>query len=352
MTSSTYATSSIEVANFNDGFSVVKNVTKGPNQIAVSVHQAPPVGNFFNPDAVFGSALAFSPAPEIYFDTNGPVVKAAFIDDAGTSLTVYFNEIVTSSSQTEITNYSLFFSNAIIPAIITNVNPISSSNVVLSLQRPVSAGAGYMISVSNLLDIVGNSSNGEIRHEIIPTLPLFGYNVPWFCWMDTDSPAGRWNSLDYNDSAWLGHKNPAMAPFWAGASSGPRENGTALNAGLAHTAFYFRKRIQLPENFADQDYVLRALFEDGAIIYVNGVEIHRNRMPQGIITHSTRATENITGPISASILVPSGLLVPGENIIAAEVHISGPPFVTFVVSGYNAYFALKLETYSIDGRNE
>jgi hypothetical protein len=61
------------------------------------------------------------------------------------------------------------------------------------------------------------------------------------------------------------------------------------------------------------------------IVYLNGAEIFRDNMPQGPVTPSTFANATITGAGETTYHefdVDPALLLPGENIVAAEVHQS------------------------------
>ena len=64
--------------------------------------------------------------------------------------------------------------------------------------------------------------------------------------------------------------------------------------------------------------------DDGAVVYVNGVEVARSNMPTGTITNTTRASTAIgTGSAvqaTVTIALPPSALVAGDNVIAVEVH--------------------------------
>ncbi|MGK0190268.1 MAG: hypothetical protein ACI9R3_006091 [Verrucomicrobiales bacterium] len=121
-----------------------------------------------------------------------------------------------------------------------------------------------------------------------------------------------------------------------GWSSGPAELGygdggeaTVVNSG-GTTKFittYFRH----PFNVADPTTIsaldLGLQRDDGGIVYLNGTEIRRDRMPSGPITSSTFADSPAVGGGDESIFYVTSLtaaqlalLVPGNNIIAVEIH--------------------------------
>ena len=283
---------------------------------------------------------------EVFVDSDGPEIRAALRDTEGVQISLIFDEEVTGLSLTNLANYNLFLSNTTETISISNLVVISPSNVVLRLAAPLLSGSSYLLSVSNLLDRVGNVSNPDRVFNVVERRPVFAYQVPWLFWANTNSPPGDWTSLNYDDSIWLGNDFPAMAPFSAGPTFSIIEPRTSLNIGLGHTTYYFRRNFELPANVAEQGYSMRALVEDGAVFYVNGVELQSIRMPDGGIIHSTLATHNVTNNnIEADILIPSDVLVAGENTIAVEVHIfRDTTFSSF--RSLNLFFALRLDSYS------
>ena len=72
---------------------------------------------------------------------------------------------------------------------------------------------------------------------------------------------------------------------------------------------------------------LRLIVDDGAVVYLNGIEIGRLRMPTGAVDFTTQATTTpavvephvLLGPFD----VPQGALRSGDNVVAVEVHQNG-----------------------------
>jgi hypothetical protein len=69
------------------------------------------------------------------------------------------------------------------------------------------------------------------------------------------------------------------------------------------------------------------LRDDGLVAYLNGHEIFRMNMPVGTVTSSTTSS-SIVGGTNETFLFPTNLpptwLVPGTNVLAVELHQSGP----------------------------
>ena len=68
--------------------------------------------------------------------------------------------------------------------------------------------------------------------------------------------------------------------------------------------------------------------DDGAVVYLNGKEVGRVRMPDGPVTHETLATtkaDNIKEHLLHTFeLDPALIRVEAENVIAVEVHQVDP----------------------------
>ncbi|MBK9476202.1 MAG: hypothetical protein IPL94_08115 [Tetrasphaera sp.] len=87
--------------------------------------------------------------------------------------------------------------------------------------------------------------------------------------------------------------------------------------------YYFRHTLSIPAGPAVLDAKLRFKRDDGAVIYVNGVEVGRSNMPTGTVLDSTKASSGLGSSKANSIqelVIPASLLTVGENVIAVEVH--------------------------------
>ncbi len=98
---------------------------------------------------------------------------------------------------------------------------------------------------------------------------------------------------------------------------------TQLPLGTA--TYYFRKTFNFGGDPSHATLFINAAVDDGAVFYLNGVEIHRMNLPAGAVNHSTMAT-NVPGPATFTgwFEVPSANLVRGSNVLAVEVHMSPP----------------------------
>ena len=116
-----------------------------------------------------------------------------------------------------------------------------------------------------------------------------------------------------------GSLTPLTAP--ATAAGTPGDLNTELNLGS--TTFYFRHQFTYGGNPARTALALQLLVDDGAVVYLNGNEVHRENMAAGPINHLSLAEADIKDArLSSAIAISSDSLRSGLNTIAVEVHQS------------------------------
>ena len=87
---------------------------------------------------------------------------------------------------------------------------------------------------------------------------------------------------------------------------------------------YFRQTFTV----SDPRYLsatLRLLRDDGAVVYVNGVEVFRSNMPTGAIGYRTLASSAVGGTDESrffEVSINPARFVTGTNVIAVELHQS------------------------------
>ena len=124
-----------------------------------------------------------------------------------------------------------------------------------------------------------------------------------------------WRAAGYNDTAWP----TGAALMYFNTGSLPAPTNTAFTPG--RTTYYFRTSFNFSGSTTNLALNLRTVVDDGAVFYLNGVEIYRQNMPLGSVVYSTSATSPIgdagfIGPVT----LPANNLVQGANVLAVEVH--------------------------------
>ncbi|MEN6307939.1 MAG: lamin tail domain-containing protein, partial [Anaerohalosphaeraceae bacterium] len=85
---------------------------------------------------------------------------------------------------------------------------------------------------------------------------------------------------------------------------------------------YFRKTFSYNKpDSATLSLQLEGLVDDGAVFYLNNVEIYRTNMPSGTIDYDDTADDNLTEPeLIGPLTLPADALQDGLNTLAVEVH--------------------------------
>jgi hypothetical protein len=125
-----------------------------------------------------------------------------------------------------------------------------------------------------------------------------------------------WREADFDDSSW-----PAAAGE-LGYGDGTETSVIAKATPAANTV-YFRLEFEVPKPGIFTGLFARLLRDDGAIVYLNGVELMRANMPEGPVTFATRAslqTEARDETKYFSTPQKRQLLKKGRNVLAVEVH--------------------------------
>ncbi len=141
-------------------------------------------------------------------------------------------------------------------------------------------------------------------------------------YLDDGSDQGtNWIAPSFDDATWA--SGPAELGY--GDLRNGRPEATVLCCSDAPTrsiTYYFRHRFLVADPTPYVVGQFRVLRDDGVVVYLNGREVFRDNLPAGTIANRTPALTNASddGTVFLSATVPPGLLVAGENVIAAEIH--------------------------------
>jgi secreted PhoX family phosphatase/sulfur carrier protein ThiS len=184
--------------------------------------------------------------------------------------------------------------------------------------------------VRNAFSYDGSAVSGakfiiEYNNAAVP--PLLSGSLPLnkqseWRYLDNGSNQGTaWAAAAFNDAAW------SYGPANLGYGLNPV---TTLEFGADPSnkpiTYYFRKQINVPDVTALQDSLdISILKDDGAVVYINGTEVHRSNMPAGTVTYTTPASSTLSGAAETTYTtfrVAKSLLVNGNNTFAVEIHQS------------------------------
>jgi Concanavalin A-like lectin/glucanases superfamily/Lamin Tail Domain/CotH kinase protein/Bacterial TSP3 repeat len=160
--------------------------------------------------------------------------------------------------------------------------------------------------------------------------PLLPIDAPWRFNQSGINFGTTWLEPGFDDSAWL----EGDALFYGTAAALPAPKNTPLTVG--RRTYYFRTQFFFDGALPGAEFTLNPILDDGAVFYLNGVEVLRVNMPGGTVSYATFASTSVgnasyTGPY----LIAATNLVVGTNTLAVEVHQAS-------VSGNDVVFGTEL----------
>jgi hypothetical protein len=265
---------------------------------------------------------------------------------------VLFSKSVAPVSATNLANYALQggASPTIVRAVVSN-----SSTIILNLSGPRTTQVNYNLTVQNVTDtaylankITPNPTNLPVWMQI-DLLTINGTAWKYFQPTNNVMDSQPWKTPSFDDrswsngfgifygnrtnSPWQPNPNPGVILPFSLSSSDPNNTRVftildvftnAANAIRTYT-YYFRSTFNLPAETNGVYLRIHSMIDDGAIMFINGQEVRRDRMSSGTATFTTLASssgnQSWSPSLTATGLVATvGNLVKGQNTIAVEVH--------------------------------
>jgi len=142
-------------------------------------------------------------------------------------------------------------------------------------------------------------------------------------YLDNGSDQGTaWRAASFNDTTW----SSGAAQLGYGDGDEATTLGFGPDANNKFITTYFRRAFNVTDASLFTGVTLRLLRDDGAVVYLNGVEVWRTNMPTGSVGFLTPASVAIGGADESTFvqttISPSSLLT-GTNVLAIELHQSG-----------------------------
>ena len=170
-----------------------------------------------------------------------------------------------------------------------------------------------------------------------PTQPddstiLVDDDATWAYHWSNDAVAQDWAQTSYDDSSW----SRGTAPIGYGAP----DLGTTLKPGTPKTrplTTYARTTFTVADPTAIGGVNVSVTADDGAVVYVNGTEVVRQRMSEGTVTAGTYAAAAVTTASARAdrqlVFVPASQLVAGTNTLAVETHLNYRSTASMTIDG-------------------
>jgi hypothetical protein len=166
-------------------------------------------------------------------------------------------------------------------------------------------------------DTVTSIANPEISLATTG-IPYVTYGDAWK-YNDLSVDLGTaWRAPAYDDSAWP--QGPGLLGFEDAALPAPGIR-TALKKSQQLT-YYLRTRFTYTGSVTGAKITIDQVLDDGAVYYLNGVELGRSGMAAGAVTFGTTASRTVSDAVEelAVITTDGSALVKGTNVLAVEVH--------------------------------
>ncbi|HEY9509618.1 MAG TPA: lamin tail domain-containing protein, partial [Verrucomicrobiae bacterium] len=191
-------------------------------------------------------------------------------------------------------------------------------------------------------------SNNSLAEPPPANLALMAFNSSWRYNQTANLDGVNWMATSYNHGSWpfgsgiLAYENnSAIVPLIGTTLADPRAGNGSVQSGHA---YYFRTTFSLAYPPEFYQFTARARVDDGAIFYVNGVEVQRIRMPAGAASNSSLASDlpgNGDTLVDDVFTIPSSAFTTGLNVIAVEVH-------QINTSSTDIVFGMKLDAAFVD----
>lgn len=164
----------------------------------------------------------------------------------------------------------------------------------------------------------------------LPTIPgtetfVVKMDSHWSYFKGTQEPPADWKGMDFDDTTWL--KGQAGFGYGDGDDSTVLEDAQAIDGKPGYLSVYVRQSFQVDDPSKFTNTRLRVFYDDGFVAYLNGTEIARANVAGSPPKYNVKATAsggNVDDDtVEADIDIQgkiSGLLKPGRNVLAVQVH--------------------------------
>lgn len=141
---------------------------------------------------------------------------------------------------------------------------------------------------------------------------------------EVNAPPANWIQSSYDDASW-----PQGA---AELGYGDGGEGTEIPCGVSPCSgatpgkwitSYYRRKFNVSNPSAFGGLQVSVVYDDGAVVYLNGQELYRINMPAGPVSWATLGSAALGEPYPGDVrIISAAFLNAGENIIAVEMHQS------------------------------
>ncbi len=169
-----------------------------------------------------------------------------------------------------------------------------------------------------IFDVQAHSLEGKLLGNV----PIVPAGSAWKYLDDGTDQGEAWRRFSFDDADWV----EGLAELGYGDGDEATELGFVVDGdGNKNITTYFRHTLDCESTLNIRALSLKLKSDDGAVVYLNGKEIHRSNMPEGSINFDTPASLGIGSPdedifFETIVKVKPRLLKEGRNVLAVEIH--------------------------------
>ena len=177
---------------------------------------------------------------------------------------------------------------------------------------------------TNLLNLQANRVDANFEASLpgdLQNVTLVPLGAVWRFHDKGTFPVGGWTSRTFNDSSW----SSGAAQLGYGDDDVVTTVGFGPNSASKYITTWFRHAFQVDDARTMLAATLGLIRDDGAVVYLNGVEVFRSNLPSGTISPTTLASSAVGGTDESAIFeadIDPARIVAGTNVLAVEVHQS------------------------------
>ena len=149
------------------------------------------------------------------------------------------------------------------------------------------------------------------------TTSVIARGSDWRYWDEGGDLGTSWRGV-FDDAAWA----TGAGPLGYGESYVETTVGFGPSSSSKYITTYFRRTFTIDDPADVTGIAAEVMYDDGFVVYLNGVEIQRAAMPTSTVTATTLALGHEIGNAYERFdwTAHAGRLVAGTNVIAVEVH--------------------------------
>ncbi len=260
---------------------------------------------------------------------NSPLTRANWLNAVNGVVNNYFparNSILLQQFRNTTwngTNIARLFPTVDAPQFLVNGEFRIGGNIEPDSVLRFISGSGTVYYTKDGSDprLVGGSINPDAFSYVSSTTEetVFTSGSQWKYRDNGVNLGSSWRATNFNDSAWAS----GVGEFGYGDGDEATTVSFGPNANNKYVTTYFRKQFSVNNTSEITKLTLGLKRDDGAVVYINGVEAARSNMPSGTITFQTLAASVVGGADESTfyeLQLDPGLLQQGTNVIAVEVH--------------------------------